>query len=103
MNGFFESVSEGFRRYFSLTGTADRKRFWHWQLFVIAVGFLVFALFSDDALWIWGALTLIPSVAIAVRRLRDAGIPVWLTLFVLLPFGQVAIFAMALAPTKKPL
>jgi len=101
MNEFFMSVSEGFRRYFSFSGTATRRRFWHWQLFIVAVGFLAVAFFSTNALWVWGALTIIPSITVSVRRLRDAGIPVWLTLFILLPFGQLAIFAMALAPTRK--
>ena len=101
MRNFFDSVGDGFRNYFSLRGVASRPQFWHWQLFVVLFGILVVTFFSVELLWVWGAVTIIPSITIAVRRLRDAGIPVWLTLFILFPFGQLAIFAMALAPTKR--
>lgn len=101
MRNFFDNVTEAFRNYFSFRGVAARSQFWHWQLFVILVGIVVVTFFTVDALWVWGAITIIPSITIAVRRLRDAGIPVWLTLFILFPFGQLAIFAMALAPTKR--
>jgi uncharacterized membrane protein YhaH (DUF805 family) len=101
MRTFFDNVGEAFRSYFSLRGAASRPQFWHWQLFVVLAGIVFVTFFSVDALWLWGAVTIIPSVTIAVRRLRDAGIPVWLTFFILLPFGQLAIFAMALAPTKR--
>ena len=101
MSNFFDNVADAFRNYFALRGVASRPQFWHWQLFLILVGFVLFAALGIDALWIWGAVTIIPSITIAIRRLRDAGIPVWLTLFILFPFGQLAIFAMALAPTKR--
>jgi len=102
MRNFFDSVGDAFRNYFSFRGVASRPQFWHWQLFVVLFGILVVTFFSVELLWVWGAVTIIPSITIAVRRLRDAGIPVWLTLFILFPFGQLAIFAMALAPTKPP-
>ncbi|HEY7796355.1 MAG TPA: DUF805 domain-containing protein [Microbacteriaceae bacterium] len=101
MRNFFDNVGEAFRNYFSFRGVANRPQFWHWQLFVVLAGIIVVTLFTVEALWVWGAITIIPSITIAVRRLRDAGIPVWLTLFILFPFGQLAIFAMALAPTKR--
>lgn len=101
MKTFFDNVAEAFRNYFSFRGVASRPQFWHWQLFVILAGLIVVVLISLDALWLWGGLTIIPSITVAVRRLRDAGIPVWLTLFILFPFGQLAIFAMALAPSKR--
>lgn len=101
MRNFFDNVGDAFRKYFSVRGVANKAQFWQWQLFVILAGIIVTTLFSVEALWIWGSLTIIPSITIAVRRLRDAGIPTWLVFFIVLPFGQLAIFAMALAPTKN--
>ena len=101
MRNFFDNVGYALRNYFSLRGVANKAQFWQWQLFVILAGIIFTTFFSIEALWLWGAVTIIPSITIAVRRLRDAGIPTWLVFFIVLPLGQLAIFAMALAPTKN--
>ena len=57
--GFFQAIKLGFKHYADFNGRATRPEFWWWWLFTG----LTFPLF-----WI----TLIPSLAVTARRLRDA-------------------------------
>lgn len=53
-------------------------------------------------LWgIWGLATIIPSIALGVRRLHDANFSGWLLLLVLVPFlGALAILVFTLLPSN---
>ena len=72
MMTFGQAISSGFRKYAEFEGRATRPEFWWWALFT----FLVFA--GAGALWeglagAWIFATLLPSLGLGVRRLRDAG------------------------------
>lgn len=59
---------------------------------------MVFASFVALAV---GLGTIIPSLAIGVRRIRDAGFSGWMYLLILIPFfGGLIIFIFTLLPTK---
>ena len=45
---------------------------------------------------------LLPSLAVAARRLSDAGLSPWLLLLMLVPFGSIALVVMFLLPTAAP-
>ena len=80
---FGEAIQTVFRKYAEFMGRAARDEFWWWALFnVLVVGAL--NLFNvirigDNAYLgsllagLWGIAVLLPSLAVAVRRLRDAG------------------------------
>jgi uncharacterized membrane protein YhaH (DUF805 family) len=80
---FGEAIQSVFRNYAEFTGRATRPEFWWWALFnLLVVGAL--NLFNvirigDNAYLgsllagLWGIAVLLPNLAVAVRRLRDAG------------------------------
>jgi uncharacterized membrane protein YhaH (DUF805 family)/DNA-binding XRE family transcriptional regulator len=81
--GFFDSVKDAFSHFSDFEGRASRRVFWWYALFVV----LAFALcdvfdfitfggtvsLADVFASIFAIGTLIPSLAIGVRRLRDTG------------------------------
>jgi uncharacterized membrane protein YhaH (DUF805 family) len=107
---FGPAIASGFTKYFTFTGEARRAEFWWWTLFT-AVVMLVLSL-VDGALTglrgigilstVWALAVLIPSLAISVRRLRDAG-NTWRMLFVLLipVIGMVVFFLVLCQPSTE--
>ncbi|MFP3600216.1 DUF805 domain-containing protein, partial [Chryseobacterium sp. SIMBA_029] len=50
---------------------------------------------------IWGLATIIPSLALLVRRLHDGNFSGWLALLVLVPFlGALAVLVLSLLPSN---
>ncbi len=102
---FFESIKTVFRKYAEFGGRAIRSEFWWFALFSTLVSAALNALtlpfngrlFEFDAsvnvvstfvsfASLWSIAVLLPSLAVTVRRLRDAGRE-WTQMFwVLLPF-----------------
>ena len=74
---FIGAISAAFRKYATFTGTATRSEYWYWYLFT-ALGSLI-TITLDSAFeygvfnGIFGLVTLLPGLAVLVRRLRDAG------------------------------
>ena len=110
---FGEAIQTVFRKYAEFMGRAARDEFWWWALFnVLVVGAL--NLFNvirigDNAYLgsllagLWGIAVLLPSLAVAVRRLRDAGHGWGNLFFVLVPIaGGVVLIVLWAQPTKKP-
>lgn len=133
---FFESIKTVFRKYAEFGGRATRPEFWWFTLFSALVSGALSSLFVPsfnsrvfdygvpmmgtypNLAGVWGIAVLLPSLAVTVRRLRDAG-RLWTELFwILLPIAglivlivhlaepsrtdaAVAVAAPAPAPTKK--
>lgn len=113
---FFESIKTVFRKYAEFGGRATRPEFWWFALFSTLVSAALNALTAPfngrmlefDASMssvsafasfasVWGIAVLLPSLAVAVRRLRDAGRE-WTQLFwVLLPIVGWIILIVRLA------
>ena len=108
---FFESIQTNVRKYADFTGRASRPEFWCWVLFtalviaalnalsipfnggrlveVGATATSVSAYFSLSS--VWGIVVLLPSLAVTVRRLRDAGRE-WTEIFwILLPIAGLIV------------
>lgn len=89
---FAEAVSSVMRQYFTFSGRARRSEFWWFELFLIVtpwvITFVTSLLFGDFFLVqvaeiggepmmldvpnvLFGVVTLVPSFAVAVRRLHD--------------------------------
>jgi uncharacterized membrane protein YhaH (DUF805 family) len=79
---FVGAIKAGFKNYVSFRGTATRPEFWYWILFTALVLIVASALDRSGTLGnVFSVATLLPSLAVAVRRLRDAGFSwVWLLL-----------------------
>jgi len=111
---FGQAITSGFSNYARFGGTASRSEYWWWTLFVVLVSLafnVIDGISGQDGVGalstLWSLGTLLPSLALAVRRLRDAGYS-WAYLFLLLiPFvGAIILIVLlcqpntALAPTS---
>ena len=91
---FQEAVQSGFSNYANFRGRACRSEFWWWQLFLVLGGIVValLDLFANSnifggsplAMVFWLA-TIIPDLAVTVRRLHDTDSSGWWILLSLIP------------------
>lgn len=90
-----------FRKYAEFTGRATRAEFWRWALFNVLIAgalnpFNVIRIGQNAYLGsllagLWGIAVLLPNLAVAVRRLRDAGYG-WGNLFwILVPLAGIVV------------
>ena len=110
--GLKDAVKVAVERYAEFNGTSTRAEFWWVMLFVVLVGLAFGALnqlTTDGSLAIgtalasiWGIATLLPMLAVTVRRLRDAGFPWIELLWLLVPIAGLIVLGLNLSrPSKK--
>ena len=92
----------GFQRYFDFSGRSSRSEYWWWALFVTIAGVVLtyadILIGTDSAdtesgliASIFGLVTLIPGIAVGVRRLHDINKTGWWMLFAVLFFWLLLI------------
>ena len=93
--GFKEAISYCFRNYLGFNGRAARSEYWYWTLFVTLL--VIVTLLIDLTVFgfnttgvnpissIVSLATLLPNVAVSVRRLHDIDRSGWWVLLVLIP------------------
>jgi uncharacterized membrane protein YhaH (DUF805 family) len=112
------AVKRFFTKYATFSGRASRSEFWWWALVSFGVSIVLniittatttaSSLDSAPVLGIgtilgavWGLATLVPSLALIVRRLHDGGFSGLLALLLLVPFaGAVAVLVLTILPSK---
>ena len=101
-------------KYADFSGRAQRKEYWTFTLFNVLIFLALFAATmvasSNDypgfggvfggSLVIYFLATMIPGLAVSVRRLHDAGFSGWFVLLALVPLGSLALFVMTLMDSK---
>jgi uncharacterized membrane protein YhaH (DUF805 family) len=100
---FPQAIQTNFRKYADFTGTAARSEFWWWVLFTTLASAVLSAIANAaldgttalDA--VWSIAVLLPSLAVLVRRLRDAGYGWGHAFWVLLPVAGLVILAVLCA------
>jgi uncharacterized membrane protein YhaH (DUF805 family) len=119
---FGGAVVRGFKKYATFTGRASRSEYWWWALFTFltyfVLGLLAFAVgmaTSRDGGRTPGALAIppiilfavfflgiiMPTLALTVRRLHDAGYSGLLALLLLVPYlGGLIMMIFALLPSS---
>ena len=109
---FGEAIQTVFRKYAEFMGRAARPEFWWWALFNLlvagALNFFNVIRIGDNAYLgsllagVWGVAVLLPSLAVAVRRLRDSGYGWGNLFFILVPIaGIFVLIALWAQPTKE--
>ena len=107
--GFAEAIKSFWSNYATFKGRARRSEYWFIQLFLIitnvAVGAIDLALMNGDVdrfianggggivglVWIF--VTIVPALAVLVRRLHDTGKSGWWVLMGFVPFaGAIVLF-----------
>ena len=111
---FQGSVKKTWGKYAQFRGRSSRAEFWWWILFVAIVNILTGVILSllqnlNSSLltnigWvvatiIWLAL-IIPTIAVAARRLHDRSLTAWLLLLFFVPFGNIVLIVLWLLPSK---
>lgn len=76
---FGQSIKTCFSKYVTFSGRATRSEFWWFSLFSFIVLWIPFVQFL-------GFLLILPSWAVAVRRLHDVGKSGWNLLWTIIPF-----------------
>lgn len=93
-----------FKKYAVFSGRARRSEFWYFQLFCL-LGNLIFSFWvskseTNEILGlIFFLVTLLPTLAVTVRRLHDLGRSGWLILVALIPF--IGVFVVLFWATQE--
>ena len=98
--GFWEAVRLAFAQYATFSGRATRKEHIYYLLFNLAVSGVLYLLVGlgvplasvVQMVYSWG--TLIPGLALSVRRLHDGGYSGWVWLWFLLPIAGPIVFVL---------
>lgn len=90
--GFGEAISTCFGRYGTFSGRAVRSEYWFWVLFTVGVliilniiQFTVSPIGGSLLLLLFEVATLVPSIAVAARRLHDTDRSGWWQLLAFVP------------------
>ncbi len=90
---FVGAITTGFNKYVTFTGRAARSEYWFWLLFWFVAYAVATFLDVMVGLGLIGALVslalLLPSIAVAVRRLHDLDRSGWWFLLVLTGIGSI--------------
>ena len=112
--GLGRAIRNFYVYYGVFTGRSSRSEYWYSWLYsvllylalVVPLTFVPSAevqLFAITGVPLAiGLAHLVPNLAIAVRRLRDAGFSPFLIFIALVPFGGIALFVMAFFESKPP-
>ena len=101
------------QHYADFRGRAPLSEFWYWLLMVWGVCIVLLTLMGDpelnpDSIWeywlrVFQLATLLPTLAVTVRRLRDAGSSIWHLLWVFFPIiGWRVLLVHLCMPSHQP-
>ena len=97
---FQESIRLCFTKYFDFSGRATRSEYWWFFLFLVLAG-LLGAVLSPIASGLFTLATVVPSTAVATRRLHDTRRSGWWQLIVLVPLLGFIVLLVFLAQEGK--
>lgn len=114
--GFFEAVKTVFGKYATFSGRARRKEYWYWNIFVVLITYLIYiplslyGSYNDEAFatsltliitFIICVGTIVPSIAVSVRRLHDIGKSGWWYFISFIPgIGGIILFVFTLMDSQ---
>ncbi len=91
--GFVDSIKAGFSKYVDFGTRSSRSEYWYWTLFVVlatlALTLIDIAILGVDHIAgiadLFGLATLVPGIAVGVRRLHDYDKSGWWMLLCFVP------------------
>ncbi|EAS18962.1 conserved hypothetical protein [Flavobacteria bacterium BBFL7] len=113
--GMMDAVKAVFNNYTDFSGRARRSEYWYWQLFnfivflILYVPMIIGAATENEAIAIpfailfllYALATIIPSLAVIVRRLHDTGRSGWFYFISMIPFVGTIILLIWLIEDSK--
>jgi uncharacterized membrane protein YhaH (DUF805 family) len=92
---FVESIKTCFSKYADFNGRAARSEFWWFMLFVVVAGFVT-SMINPILSLLFYLGTLLPSLAVAARRLHDTDRSGWMQLIGFIPLiGLIMLYFFA--------
>lgn len=112
--GFADAVKRAFQKYARFDGRASRGEYWWFALGLFVIYIVLYiplaigtAAESTALTLIFGLLVLVfalaiivPSIAVGVRRLHDAGFSGWLYLLAFVPCVSIVVLVLMALPSK---
>ena len=88
------ATKDGFIRYADFSGVSSRPQYWYFILSTTLAAIIAQIAFGDFGGNLVSIITLLPTIAVAVRRMHDVGKSGW---FILVPIYN---FILAVSPSK---
>jgi uncharacterized membrane protein YhaH (DUF805 family) len=88
------ATKDGFIRYADFSGVSSRSQYWYFILSTTLAAIIAQIAFGDFGGNLVSIITLLPTIAVAVRRMHDVGKSGW---FILVPIYN---FILAVTPSK---
>ena len=88
------AISDGFKRYTDFSGASSRSEYCYFILGTTVASLIIQALLGDFGGNVFTLATIIPTIAVAIRRMHDVGKSGW---FILVPIYN---FILLVTPTK---
>lgn len=99
---FPDSIKTCFSKYAEFNGRASRSEYWWWVLFFL-LGSAATSVVGHMASGLFSVAVLLPSIAVATRRLHDTDRSGWLQLLVFIPLiGMLVLLFWAIQEGKEP-
>ena len=91
-----DALKDGFNRFADFYGVSSRSQYWYFILGTTIASVIAQLAFGDLGGNLVSLITLIPTIAVAIRRMHDVGKSGW---FILIPIYNLVL---ALSPSKGP-
>jgi len=89
-----EATRDGFIRFADFSGVSTRAQYWYFVLSTTIASLIAQVAFGDFGGNLVSIITLLPTIAVAVRRMHDVGKSGW---FILIPIYNLIL---AVSPSK---
>ena len=91
-----DALKDGFNRFADFSGVSTRSQYWYFILGTTIATVIAQVSFGDFAGNLVSIITILPTIAVAVRRMHDVGKSGW---FILVPIYNLVL---VLTPSKGP-
>jgi uncharacterized membrane protein YhaH (DUF805 family) len=91
-----DALKDGFNRFADFSGVSTRSQYWYFILGTTIASVIAQVAFGTLGGNLVSLITLIPTIAVAVRRMHDVGKSGW---FILVPIYNLVL---VLSPSKGP-
>lgn len=89
-----DALKDGFNRFADFSGVSSRSQYWYFILGTTIATVIAQVAFGDFGGNLVSLITLIPTIAVAIRRMHDVGKSGW---FILIPIYNLIL---VLSPSK---
>ncbi len=89
-----DALKDGFNRFTDFSGVSSRSQYWYFILGTTIATVIAQVAFGDFGGNLVSLITLIPTIAVAIRRMHDVGKSGW---FILIPIYNLIL---VLSPSK---